>query len=71
MLDFTRTLLLFPNTLCVEQRRVIRTCLPPATDRSDITAWPLMPAVDDPEVRKRRLDIYLSFLWACRPRHAR
>ena len=62
MLDFTRTLLLFPNTLFIEQRRVIRTCFPTAPDRSEITAWPLMPAVDDPEVRKQRLDIYLSFL---------
>jgi phenylpropionate dioxygenase-like ring-hydroxylating dioxygenase large terminal subunit len=62
MLDFTRTLLLFPNTLFIEQRRVIRTCFPTAPDQSEITAWPLMPAVDDPDVRKQRLDIYLSFL---------
>src|SRR5882762_926505 len=62
MLDYTRTLLLFPNTLYIEQRRVIRTCFPTAVDRSEITAWPLMPAVDDPEVRKQRLDLYLSFL---------
>jgi p-cumate 2,3-dioxygenase subunit alpha len=62
MLDFTRTLLLFPNTLFIEQRRVIRTCFPTAPDRSEITAWPLMPAIDDPDVRKQRLDIYLSFL---------
>jgi len=62
MLDYTRTLLLFPNTLYIEQRRVIRTCFPTAPDRSEITAWPLMPAVDDPQVRKQRLDIYLSFL---------
>jgi len=62
MLDYTRTLLLFPNTLYIEQRRVIRTCSPTAPDHSEITAWPLMPAVDDPQVRKQRLDIYLSFL---------
>jgi p-cumate 2,3-dioxygenase subunit alpha len=62
MLDYTRTLLLFPNTLFIEQRRVIRTCFPTAPDHSEITAWPLMPANDDPEVRKQRLDIYLSFL---------
>jgi p-cumate 2,3-dioxygenase alpha subunit len=53
---------LFPNTLYIEQRRVIRTCFPTAVDHSEITAWPLMPAVDDPEVRKQRLDLYLSFL---------
>jgi phenylpropionate dioxygenase-like ring-hydroxylating dioxygenase large terminal subunit len=62
MLDYTRTLLLFPNTLYIEQRRVIRTCFPTAVDHSEITAWPLMPAIDDPEVRKQRLDLYLSFL---------
>jgi hypothetical protein len=62
MLDYTRTLLLFPNTLFIEQRRVIRTCFPTASDHSEITAWPLMPAIDDPDVRKQRLDIYLSFL---------
>ena len=62
MLDYTRTLLLFPNTLYIEQRRVIRTCFPVAPDRAEITAWPLMPAVDDLAVRKQRLDIYLSFL---------
>jgi p-cumate 2,3-dioxygenase subunit alpha len=62
MLDYTRTLLLFPNTLFIEQRRVIRTCFPTAPDRSEITAWPLMPSLDDPETRKQRLDIYLSFL---------
>jgi p-cumate 2,3-dioxygenase subunit alpha len=62
MLDYTRTLLLFPNTLYIEQRRVIRTCFPVAADHAEITAWPLMPVDDDPAVRKQRLDIYLSFL---------
>jgi len=62
MLDYTRTLVLFPNTLFIEQRRVIRTTFPLAPDQSEITGFPLMPAVDDPEVRKQRLDIYLSFL---------
>jgi p-cumate 2,3-dioxygenase alpha subunit len=62
MLDYTRTLVLFPNTLYIEQRRVIRTCFPLAPDHAEITAWPLMPVVDDPAVRKQRLDIYLSFL---------
>jgi len=50
---------------------VIRTCFPTAVDHSEITAWPLMPAVDDPDVRKQRLDIYLSFSRPGRPRHAR
>jgi phenylpropionate dioxygenase-like ring-hydroxylating dioxygenase large terminal subunit len=62
MLDYTRTLLLFPNTLFIEQRRVIRTCFPTAPDHTEISAWPLMPAIDDPAVRRQRLDIYLSFL---------
>jgi p-cumate 2,3-dioxygenase subunit alpha len=62
MLDYTRTLLLFPNTLFIEQRRVIRTIFPLAPDHAEITGFPLMPAVDDPAVRKQRLDIYLSFL---------
>lgn len=62
MLDYTRTLLLFPNTLFIEQRRVIRTCFPLAADHTEVTGYPLMPAVDDPEIRKQRLDIYLSFL---------
>ncbi|HEY3919807.1 MAG TPA: aromatic ring-hydroxylating dioxygenase subunit alpha [Stellaceae bacterium] len=62
MLDYTRTLVLFPNTLFIEQRRVIRTCFPLAPDHAEVTGYPLMPAVDDPAVRKQRLDIYLSFL---------
>jgi p-cumate 2,3-dioxygenase subunit alpha len=62
MLDYTRTLLLFPNTLFIEQRRVIRTCFPTAPDHTEISAWPLMPAIDDPAARRQRLDIYLSFL---------
>ncbi|HVA14897.1 MAG TPA: aromatic ring-hydroxylating dioxygenase subunit alpha [Stellaceae bacterium] len=62
MLDYTRTLLLFPNTLFIEQRRVIRTCFPLAPDHTEVTGYPLMPVVDDPAVRKQRLDIYLSFL---------
>jgi p-cumate 2,3-dioxygenase subunit alpha len=62
MLDYTRTLLLFPNTLFIEQRRVIRTIFPLAPDHAEITGFPLMPAIDDPAVRKQRLDIYLSFL---------
>lgn len=62
MLDYTRTLLLFPNTLFIEQRRVVRTTFPLAPDHSEVTGYPLMPAIDDPEVRKQRLDIYLSFL---------
>jgi hypothetical protein len=41
---------------------VIRTVYPLAPDYAEITAWPLMPVNDDPEVRKQRLDIYLSFL---------
>ena len=62
MLDYTRTLVLFPNTLFIEQRRVIRTTFPTAHDQTEITGYPLMPAVDDPETRKQRLDIYLSVL---------
>jgi phenylpropionate dioxygenase-like ring-hydroxylating dioxygenase large terminal subunit len=62
MLDFTRTLILFPNTIFIEQRRVIRTCYPLAPDHAEINAWPLMPVVDDPQARAQRLDIYLSFL---------
>ena len=62
MLDYTRTLVLYPNTLFIEQRRVIRTTFPTAPDQSKVTGYPLMPAVDDPIVRKQRLDIYLSFL---------
>jgi phenylpropionate dioxygenase-like ring-hydroxylating dioxygenase large terminal subunit len=62
MLDYTRTLVLFPNTLFIEQRRVIRTTFPIAPDHSEVTGYPLMPAIDDPEARKQRLDIYLSFL---------
>lgn len=62
MLDYTRTLLFFPNTLFIEQRRVIRTCFPLAVDHSEVTGFPLMPTVDDPAARRQRLDIYLSFL---------
>jgi phenylpropionate dioxygenase-like ring-hydroxylating dioxygenase large terminal subunit len=62
MIDFTRSLILFPNTLFIEQRRVIRTVYPLAPDHAEITAWPLMPVNDPPAVRKQRLDIYLSFL---------
>jgi len=62
MIDFTRSLQIFPNTLFIEQRRVIRTVYPLAPDNAEITAWPLMPAVEDPAVRRQRLDIYLSFL---------
>ena len=62
MLDFTRTLILFPNTIFIEQRRVIRTCYPVAPDNAEINAWPLMPVIDDPAARAQRLDIYLSFL---------
>jgi p-cumate 2,3-dioxygenase alpha subunit len=62
MLDYTRTLVLFPNTLFIEQRRVIRTTFPTAPDHSEVTGYPLMPAIDDPAARAQRLDIYLSFL---------
>jgi len=61
MLDYTRTLLLFPNTLFIEQRRVIRTCFPTAPDFSEITAWPLMPAIDEPEVRSSGLTYICRF----------
>jgi len=64
-----QTLLLFPNTLYIEQRRVIRTCFHDRGRSFRDHGMPLMPAVDDPDVRKQRS--ISPVVSRRRPRHAR
>ena len=62
MLGCRRQLLLFPNTIYIEAWQALRTCYPAAADRMEISAWALMPEVDDPEIRQKRVENYMAFL---------
>lgn len=62
MLGNIRQLLLFPNTLFIEIFQAIRTCYPVAPDEMQVRAWPFMPVTDDPNIRRKRLDVYTAFL---------
>jgi p-cumate 2,3-dioxygenase alpha subunit len=40
----------------------VRTFMPSAPDKMDVTAWQLAPAGELPQLRQRRLDSFLTFL---------
>ncbi|MFM9972572.1 MAG: aromatic ring-hydroxylating oxygenase subunit alpha [Burkholderiales bacterium] len=62
MLGCRRQLLIFPNTIYIEAWQAMRTCFPAAADRMEISAWALMPEVDDPAIRQKRVENYMAFL---------
>ena len=63
MTQTNRNLLIYPNLIVNDIMAVtVRTFMPAAPDRTEITAWQLAPINETPELRRRRLDSFLTFL---------
>jgi p-cumate 2,3-dioxygenase alpha subunit len=63
MAETNRNLLVYPNLIINDIMAVtVRTFMPTAPDRTEITAWQLAPQNELPELRRRRLDSFLTFL---------
>jgi len=63
MANTSRNLLIYPNLIINDIMAVtVRTFMPCAPDRTDITAWQLAPRTELPLLRQRRLDNFLTFL---------
>jgi p-cumate 2,3-dioxygenase alpha subunit len=63
MAETNRNMLIFPNLVINDIMAVtVRTFMPLAPDRMDITAWELAPRGELAQLRQRRLDSYLTFL---------
>jgi p-cumate 2,3-dioxygenase alpha subunit len=56
-------MLIFPNLVVNDIMAVtVRTFMPTAPDRMDVTAWEMAPRAELPQLRQRRLDSFLTFL---------
>jgi p-cumate 2,3-dioxygenase alpha subunit len=63
MADTNRNMLIFPNLVVNDIMAVtVRTFMPTAPDRMDVTAWEMAPRAELPQLRQRRLDSFLTFL---------
>jgi p-cumate 2,3-dioxygenase alpha subunit len=63
MADVNRNLLIYPNLVVNDIMAVtVRTFMPSAPERMDVTAWEMAPRDELPALRQRRLDSFLTFL---------
>jgi p-cumate 2,3-dioxygenase subunit alpha len=63
MADTNRNLLIYPNLVINDIMAItVRTFMPTAADRMEVTAWELAPRRELPQLRQRRLDSFLTFL---------
>jgi p-cumate 2,3-dioxygenase alpha subunit len=63
MADLNRNLLIYPNLVVNDIMAItVRTFMPSAPDRMDVTAWEMAPRDEMPALRQRRLDSFLTFL---------
>lgn len=63
MADVNRNLLIYPNLVVNDIMAItVRTFMPSAADRMDVTAWEMAPSDELPQLRQRRLDSFLTFL---------
>ena len=63
MADLNRNMLIYPNLVVNDiMALTVRTFMPTAPDRMEITAWEMAPREEQPDVRQRRLDSFLTFL---------
>jgi p-cumate 2,3-dioxygenase alpha subunit len=61
--DVNRNLLIYPNLVVNDIVAItVRTFMPSAPDRMDVTAWEMAPRDELPALRQRRLDSFLTFL---------
>ncbi|WOQ17254.1 aromatic ring-hydroxylating dioxygenase subunit alpha [Raineyella sp. W15-4] len=63
MTEINRNLLIYPNLVINDIMAVtVRTLVPTAPDRVEVTAWEIAPKGELPQLRQRRLDSFLTFL---------
>jgi p-cumate 2,3-dioxygenase alpha subunit len=63
MCDVNRNMLIYPNLIINDIMAVtVRTFMPTSPTSMEITAWEAAPGDEQPEVRQRRLDSFLTFL---------
>jgi p-cumate 2,3-dioxygenase alpha subunit len=63
MADLNRNMLIYPNLIVNDiMALTVRTFVPTAPDRMEVTAWEMAPRDEQPDVRQRRLDSFLTFL---------
>jgi p-cumate 2,3-dioxygenase subunit alpha len=63
MADVNRNLLIYPNLVVNDIMAItVRTFMPSAPDRMDVTACEMAPRDELPALRQRRLDSFLTFL---------
>lgn len=63
MADTNRNMLIYPNLVVNDIMAVtVRTFMPSAPNRMDVTAWEMAPRGELPALRQRRLDSFLTFL---------
>ncbi len=63
MADTNRNLLIYPNLVVNDIMAItVRTFMPVAPGRMEVTAWEMAPRDELPELRQRRLDSFLTFL---------
>jgi p-cumate 2,3-dioxygenase subunit alpha len=63
MADTNRNMLIYPNLVVNDIMSVtVRTFMPSAPDRMDVTAWEIAPTGELAQLRQRRLDSFLTFL---------
>ncbi|WP_433786408.1 aromatic ring-hydroxylating oxygenase subunit alpha [Actinomycetospora sp. CA-101289] len=63
MADLNRNMLIYPNLIVNDiMALTVRTFVPTAPDKMEISAWEMAPRDEQPDVRQRRLDSFLTFL---------
>ena len=63
MATLNRNMLIYPNLIVNDiMALTVRTFMPTAADHMQITAWEMAPREEQPDVRQRRLDSFLTFL---------
>ena len=60
--DYGRNLLIFPNLLFISTWRTIRTIYPVAPGYMEVDAWALLPRNESAELKRQRMDNFISFL---------
>lgn len=60
--DVTRNLFLFPNFIFISNWHTVRTFEPVSPGYMEVTSWGLLPGGESAEMRKARVDNFVSFL---------
>jgi hypothetical protein len=60
--DCNRNLFIFPNLIFITLWHTVRTFYPVSPDYLEVNAWALFPRAEPQDLRKKRIDNFLSFL---------